>query len=122
MYLCLDREKEGTEVKLFVKGIPNELTQEGLKNLFLEFGEVLSVKKCISKFPEQGVTFGFVSFKTIREALAAIKKLDGFQITSRFHLKVRIALSDEERTKQRKKREVCSEFCLHVQLQMFSSV
>ncbi|KAJ8317099.1 hypothetical protein KUTeg_005003 [Tegillarca granosa] len=60
-------------ITLFVQGIPNEMTEEGLENLFCKAGKVLRVKKMLSKKPEAGNTYGFITMSTVNEATKAMQ-------------------------------------------------
>jgi len=67
-----EREEAGESfTNLFVKNIPATFSEENLRELFNEFGEVQSVAK-----KGEGKDIGFVQFKTHEQAAAAIEALD----------------------------------------------
>mmetsp|Transcript_29926 Transcript_29926/g.22180 ORF Transcript_29926/g.22180 Transcript_29926/m.22180 type:complete len:99 (+) Transcript_29926:599-895(+) len=60
---------------LFVKNFPRETTEEGLRNMFVEFGEVESVS--IPKDAEgKNKDFGYVCFKNPQDAETALNALN----------------------------------------------
>lgn len=71
------------EKKLFVGGLPWRMTNEELKDMFAEFGEVTDA--FIPRDRETGRSrgFGFVEFETKESAEAAIEKWDGAEYDGR---------------------------------------
>lgn len=65
------------ENKLFVGNISWDSSDEDLKNLFSEFGEVTSARIVTDKFSGRSRGFGFVEMATDEQAKAAIEGLDG---------------------------------------------
>lgn len=65
-------------MNIFVSNIPYKATEEELKDLFAEFGEVQSAKIIIDKFSKRSKGFGFVEMSDDNQAQAAIDKLNGF--------------------------------------------
>jgi RNA recognition motif-containing protein len=63
--------------KLYVGGLPFAYSDQDLKDLFAEFGEVVSATIIVDKFSNRSKGFGFVEFGSDDEANAAIEKLNG---------------------------------------------
>lgn len=64
------------ENKLFVGNISWDATDESLRDLFAEYGEVISARIVIDKFTNRSRGFGFVEMGTAEEAQAAIEGLN----------------------------------------------
>jgi RNA recognition motif-containing protein len=62
-------------MNLFVANISRTVTDDALKALFSEFGEVTSVKIITDKYTGESKGFGFVEMLNDSQALEAIKKL-----------------------------------------------
>ena len=62
-------------MNLFVANISRTVTEDALKALFSEFGEVASAKIVIDKFTGESKGFGFVEMTNDGQALDAIKRL-----------------------------------------------
>lgn len=82
--------------KLFVGGLPYSIDSQKLKEMFLEFGEVLSANVITDKFTNQSKGFGFVEISDDSAAQEAIKKLDGSDLDGR-RLGVSVARPREDR-------------------------
>lgn len=72
--------------KLYVGGLPFSYSDEDLKKLVSEYGEVTSSVIIMDKFSNRSKGFGFVEFATEEEAQAAIdalheSDLDGRKLT-----------------------------------------
>ena len=63
--------------KLYVGGIAFHATEEDLKKIFSEIGEVESVKIITDSFSERSKGFGFVEMVTEEDAKKAIEALNG---------------------------------------------
>ncbi|XP_060063570.1 maternal protein tudor-like [Ylistrum balloti] len=96
-------------IQLYISGIPNDLTEEGLYNLFSQAGECLRLKKCVSKNPDAGDTYGFVTMLSVSDADRALSRFNNFNI-GRFRMRVRIAISEEEMKKRKEKKLEEEEF------------
>ncbi|KAL3865174.1 hypothetical protein ACJMK2_006792 [Sinanodonta woodiana] len=96
-------------VQLYVQGIPNEMSEDGLRNLFMKAGTVMKVVKMMSKKPGALDTYGFITMSNVREADEAIRRFNYFKI-NQFMLKVRISVSLEERQRQQQKKQEEEEF------------
>lgn len=70
-------------VNLFVGGIPYEMTQAALTELFSACGSVTSVKLIMDRDTGRSKGFGFVEMGSEQEAQAAIEALNGKSIDGR---------------------------------------
>jgi RNA recognition motif-containing protein len=68
---------------IFVSNLPFKLSEEGLKELFAQFGEVAEVKIIIDKRTRLNKGYGFVKMNNNNEATSALKQLNGFEILER---------------------------------------
>ncbi|XP_076804515.1 tudor domain-containing protein 1-like [Clavelina lepadiformis] len=80
---------------LYVVGIPPELSNLALKNLFHSYGNVTSAKVLPPKSDDFEAKAGFVEFSTLREAESAIRNLNGSRI-GKYTLKVSFARSKKK--------------------------
>jgi len=69
--------------KLYVGGLAYSVTEEELKKLFSEHGTVASVAVIKDRDSGQSKGFGFVEMSTDEEAQAAIKELNGKDVSGR---------------------------------------
>lgn len=69
--------------KLFVGSLPWSIDDQGLEDLFQEFGPVTSAKVIINRDTNRSKGFGFVEFDSDEAAQAAIKKLNGADVQGR---------------------------------------
>ena len=83
--------------RLFVGGLPYTATDEELKQLFSEIGEVTSVTVIKDPATGQGKGFGFVEYADDANAPKAIKELTGKELGGR-KIIVNEARPREERT------------------------
>ena len=101
-------------VKLYVCKIPDGLTQQGLRNLFNQFGEIREVIGPL--FSGQGqslLKFAFVAFNSRREALAAI---EGVSERPPLFLEVRFSWDEQEAHRKRLMEEEVEKFTSKVPL------
>ena len=68
---------------IFAGSLPFKLSEEDLKKLFEQFGEVNSAKIIIDKITRQNKGFGFIEMPNDNEALKAIEALNGFEVLGR---------------------------------------
>ncbi len=68
---------------LFVGSLPFSATEDSLRQLFSQYGEVQSVSIIIDRYSGQPRGFGFVEMSTDEQAKEAIEKLNGFQMEGR---------------------------------------
>lgn len=69
--------------KLFVGSLSYEVDQDGLREIFEEFGTVLSAQVIMDRETGRSRGFGFVEMSSAGEADAAIKGLDGKSVHGR---------------------------------------
>ncbi len=69
--------------KLYVGGLPYNVTDDILKNLFSAYGTVESVTVMINKITDLPDGFGFVEMSCESEAQEAIQNLNGTQVEGR---------------------------------------
>ncbi|QDZ19652.1 polyadenylate-binding protein [Chloropicon primus] len=99
----LDRsaDKDGKFCNIYVKNIPEDYTDEKLKELFESVGETTSV--AIMKGAEgKSKGFGFINYEDPDHAAAAVEKFDGHQISEEKTLVVCRAQKKSEREAQLK--------------------
>ena len=84
------------EIKLYVGNLPYSTTEDDLRILFAQAGEVKSV--AVIKDRDSGTSkgFGFIEMGTQEEAQKAISTFDGYSMGDR-QLKVNMARPREER-------------------------
>lgn len=69
--------------KLFVGSLPWAIDDQGLEDLFKDFGTVTSAKVIIDRETNRSKGFGFVEFEDDNAAQEAIKKLNGTDLQGR---------------------------------------
>ncbi|HEC98289.1 MAG TPA: RNA-binding protein [Nitrospirae bacterium] len=87
-------------MNIYVGNLPYNVTEDELKELFSEFGEVTTVNIITDKFSGQSKGFGFVEMTNDSEAEEAIKALDGSELKGR-NIKVNQAKPRGERPQRR---------------------
>ncbi|XP_041369148.1 tudor domain-containing 6-like isoform X2 [Gigantopelta aegis] len=99
------KKKQGA-VQLFVTGIPSELTNDGLRNLFLDAGYVEEAKVVTSKNSRSDSTFGFVTMKSLSEAEKAMHCFEGYRIQRcQLHVKIAMTAAEKEAKLRQQKEE-----------------
>ena len=88
-------------MNIYIGNLSYNTTEDTLRNLFAEFGEIESVKVIKDRFSGKAKGFGFIEMPSNSEADQAIKALNGNRIDG-YNIKVRPA--DSGRKKKRKKR------------------
>jgi len=78
------------------------MTDEDLRDLFAEFGEVASANVIMDKFSGQSKGFGFVEMPQQADAESAIKALNDQDVKGR-RIKVNQARPKEDRAPRRRK-------------------
>lgn len=89
-------------MNIYVGQLPNSVTEDNLKTMFTEFGELESVRIIFDRMTGRSKGFGFVEMANNSEADRAIKALNG-KIIERMNIKVIPALSVAERRKRPKR-------------------
>jgi len=82
--------------KLYVGNLPYSVTDESLKELFAEAGEVSEAKVITDKFSGRSKGFGFVTMKDEQTATKAVETMNNKEIEGR-PLKVNVARPMRER-------------------------
>jgi cold-inducible RNA-binding protein len=70
-------------IKLFVGSLPWAVDDQGLEDLFKEFGTVVSAKVIMDRESGRSKGFGFVEFDDDNAAKAAMNKLNGMDMQGR---------------------------------------
>ncbi len=87
-------------MKIYAGNLSYSLTEEELKDVFAEYGEVSEAIIIKDKYNGQSKGFGFIEMPTQAEAEEAIKSLDGTAVKGR-NIKVNQARPREDRPKRR---------------------
>lgn len=90
-------------MNMYVGNLAYSVTEDDLKTLFAEFGEVANVNLIKDKFSGQSKGFGFVEMPDNSEADKAIKALNGTEMQGR-NIKVNQARPRGERSSPRRSR------------------
>lgn len=85
--------------KIFVGNLAWKATEETLKSLFEQFGEVVSVKIVTDQYTGKSRGFGFVEMKNDEDAQKAIRELDDKPYMER-NLRVSLAQERSEQPRQ----------------------
>ncbi|HLV33746.1 MAG TPA: RNA-binding protein [Spirillospora sp.] len=86
--------------KLYVGNLPFSTSEEQLREVFEEAGEVASVQIITDKFTNKSRGFGFIEMATQEGADEAIKRFNGYSLEAR-SLVVNEARPREERGERR---------------------
>lgn len=78
---------ENSEFKVYVGNLPFSFTQEELKNLFSEFGQITEATVISDKFSGRSKGFGFVTFANKEDSDKAISEMNDKEVQGR-NLKV----------------------------------
>jgi RNA recognition motif-containing protein len=68
---------------LYVGNIPYSMKEEDVKAVFMEYGNVVSVKIVFDRATRRSKGYGFVEMDDDKQAEAAIKELDGKEFQGR---------------------------------------
>lgn len=69
--------------KLYVGNLPWSVKTEELRNLFVEFGEIVDVVVLTDKYTGKSKGFGFVEFATEEMAKAALDAMNNKEVEGR---------------------------------------
>ena len=69
--------------KVYVGNMNYSTQEQQLRDLFAQYGEVLSVNIIVDRYTGKAKGFGFVEMNTDEEARAAIEALNGFEFMAR---------------------------------------
>lgn len=78
---------EGSESKVYVGNLPFSVTQEELKKIFSEFGDITEATVISDKFSGRSKGFGFVTFAKKEDAKKAVSEMNEKEFQGR-NLKV----------------------------------
>jgi len=87
-------------MNIYIGNLSFNTTEDTLKTLFAEFGDIESIKVIKDRFSGRPKGFGFIEMPSNSEADQAIKALNGNRIDGN-HIKVRPADSGGKRRKKR---------------------
>lgn len=87
-------------MNIYVGNLPYNVTEEELREVFSEFGEVSSVNVITDKYSGQSKGFGFVEMEKNSEAEEAIKALNESSLKGR-NIKVNQAKPRDKRPQRR---------------------
>jgi RNA recognition motif-containing protein len=90
-------------MNIYVGNLSYSVTEDDIRSLFVEFGEIASVKILSDKFSGQSKGFGFVDMPSNSEADQAVKALNGKFMNGR-NIKVNPADSGQRRSKRSSRR------------------
>ena len=88
-------------MNIYIGNLSYTITEDTLKAMFTEFGEVESVKVIKDRFSGRSKGYGFIEMPSNSEADQAIKALNGNRIDGN-NIKVRPADSGGKRKKKRR--------------------
>ena len=69
--------------KVYVGNMNYATTENALRDLFTQYGEVASVNIIVDRYTGKAKGFGFVEMNTEEEARSAIEALNGFEFMGR---------------------------------------
>ena len=87
-------------MNIYLGNLATTTTEEYLKTLFAEFGEIESIKVIKDRFSGRSKGFGFIEMPSNSEAEQAILALNGNRIDGN-NIKVRAADSGRKRSKKK---------------------
>ena len=70
-------------MNIYVGNLSYQTTEDELRDLFAEFGDVVSAKLIADKFTDQSKGFGFVEMSNNSEAKKAMDELNGRDLSGR---------------------------------------
>lgn len=91
-------------MNIYVGNLAYTVTEDSLREMFQEFGEVESAKIIMDRFTNRSKGFGFVEMPNNSEADQAIKALNGKMIDGR-NMKVNPANTGGKRPKRTQQRK-----------------
>jgi len=102
-------------VKLYVSKVPPGLTEQGLRNIFIKYGELRDVSRPMHS-KQSEFFFAFVSFSNRREALRAIENVSE---RAPMFLEVQFSLDEKEAQRQRLMNEAMEKFNQNINLPIY---
>ena len=70
-------------MNIYVGNLPKTTTEEAVRNIFAEYGEVAEVKLIKDRYSDELRGFGFVEMPTQADAEKAIQEVDGTELEGR---------------------------------------
>ena len=70
-------------MNIYVGNLSYQTTEDELRDLFAEFGDIVSAKLIVDKFTGQSKGFGFVEMSNNSEAQKAMDELNGRDVNGR---------------------------------------
>ncbi|XP_067942651.1 tudor domain-containing protein 1-like isoform X2 [Watersipora subatra] len=87
---------------LYIRGVPQALNEEGIRNLFSKYGNIKSCR--IRRTPNYNTNIAFVMMETVEQCSEAIHHLNGHKIGND-RLTIEFAKSSQEKEKDRLQKE-----------------
>jgi RNA recognition motif-containing protein len=84
-------------MNIYIGQLPYNLTEEELREMFLQYGEVSSINLIMDKYSGQSKGFGFVEMPNNAEADQAIKGLNKIMLKGR---EIKVNQTEERRKKK----------------------
>ena len=84
-------------MKLLIRNLATATTEEKLKSLFVQYGDVQSCNLVLDKVTGKSKGFGFIEMPKAGEAKAAIKQLNGYKLAGNL-IRVKKAEAKKEST------------------------
>jgi RNA recognition motif-containing protein len=84
-------------MNIYVGQLPYSVTEEELREMFLQYGEVSSLNLIMDKYSGQSKGFGFIEMPNNAEADQAIKGLNKTQMKGR---EIKVNQAEERRKKK----------------------
>ena len=91
-------------MNIYVGNLPYDVTEELLRQVFSDFGEVISVKIITDAYSGRSKGFGFVEMPNLGEAQTAIQDLNNTDLNGR-HIIVNEARPRRERPQRISRRQ-----------------
>jgi RNA recognition motif-containing protein len=88
-------------MNIYVGNLSENVTVDGLRSMFVEFGEVETVKVILDRFTKTSKGYGFVEMPSNSEADQAIKALNGKRLEGQ-NIKVKPADPGGKRSKSKR--------------------
>ena len=85
-------------MNIYVGQLPYSVTEEELREMFLQYGEVSSLNLIMDRYSGQSKGFGFIEMPNNSEADQAIKGLNKSMLKGR---EIKVNQSDERRNKKK---------------------
>ncbi|GAB5355385.1 hypothetical protein AAMO2058_000201100 [Amorphochlora amoebiformis] len=94
------RVPTNSTTNLYISGLPEDITEASLKNLFSPFGTVVSMKIIMNRETGNPLGTALVRMDTNEQAVSCINKLNGNQLNGGKFLKVRFATEKVRKQKE----------------------